>query len=130
LVCLDTDIIVGLLRGDERAVTLISQLQVLGETMKTTVITAYELLKGAAISSRPQENLTVVRDIISSLTILTLNYGVCEVASQIYSELKGRGQVISEFDILIAAISIYNDETLISRDKHFEKIENLRHRTW
>jgi predicted nucleic acid-binding protein len=121
---------VGILKGDEKAVALISQLQSLGETMKTTVITVYELLKGAAVSSRPQENLAVVRDIISSLTILTLNYGVCEVASQLYSKLKDRGQVISEFDILIAAISIYNDETLVSRDKHFEKIENLRHITW
>ncbi|MBS7638112.1 type II toxin-antitoxin system VapC family toxin [Candidatus Bathyarchaeota archaeon] len=97
-----------------------------GEILKTTIINVYELLKGAEISSRPRENLALVRELILNLTILMLNHGSCEVASKLYTELRCRGHVISEFDILIAAISIYNGETLVSRDKHFKYIENLR----
>jgi len=56
--------------------------------LKTTIITAYELLKGAAISSKPQENLKIVKDLLSNIIILTLDYGSCEEASEIYSKLR------------------------------------------
>lgn len=130
MVCLDTDVLVALLKGDRKARTLISKLQSLGEPLKTTIITAYELLKGAAISSKPQENLAIIRALILSVPILTLSYGSCEEASKIYSRLKNKGQTVGEFDILIAAIAIYNNENLISEDKHFQLIENLNVQTW
>jgi len=129
-VCLDTDILVGLLKGDKKATTIIGKLQSTGEPLKTTIITAYELLKGAMISTKPQENLITVRDLLSNLSILTLSYGSCEEASRIYSKLKTKGQTIGEFDILIAAIVIYNNEILISRDKHFQHIKNLKLQIW
>ena len=130
MVCLDTDILVGLLKGDKKAATTIGKLQDAGEPLKTTIITVYELLKGAMISTKPQENLKIVRDLLSNLTILTLSYGSCEEASKIYSKLKIKGKTIGEFDILIAAIVIYNDEVLISRDKHFYYIKNLKLQAW
>ncbi|MEM2083638.1 MAG: type II toxin-antitoxin system VapC family toxin [Nitrososphaerota archaeon] len=128
--CLDTDVFIGLLKGDSKAIALINKLQSTGNSLKTTIITAYELLKGAAISSKPQENLKIVRDLLSNINILPLNYGSCEEAAEIYSSLKSKGQTIGEFDILIAAIVKYNNEYLISRDKHFKLIENLNIQTW
>ena len=130
MVCLDTDILVGLLKGDKKATALINEFQISGESLKTTILTAYELLKGATISSKPQENLTIVRDLLSNIVVLTLNYESCEEASKIYTKLKSKGQTIGDFDILIAAIVIYNDETLISRDKHFQLIEILNIQIW
>jgi len=130
LVCLDTDILVGLLKGDAEAIASLRGLLTMGETMKTNMITAYELLKGAAVSSRPEENLIQVRELLSNLPLLTLTYGSCEVASSIHREMRDRGHVIGEFDVLIAAMAISNDETLISRDKHFRLVENLRIQVW
>jgi len=129
-VCLDTDIIVGLLKGDEDAASSVKEFQHLGEIVATTDISAYELLKGANISSKPQENLKLVRDVLSSLSILVLDLDSCEMASNIYREMKGKGQTIGEFDVLIAAIAIKSDETLVSRDKHFRLIGNLDLKTW
>lgn len=37
---------------------------------------------------------------------------------------------MSEFDLLIAAIGMYNDDILISRDEHFKLVEGLTLRTW
>ena len=130
MVCLDTDVFVGLLKGDNEAITLINKLQSIGEVLKTTIITAYELLKGAAISSKPQENLKIIKDLLSNIIILTLDYGSCEEASEIYSKLKSKGHTIGEFDILIAAIVKHNNEYLISRDKHFQLIEKLNVQVW
>jgi len=101
-----------------------------GEPLKTTIITAYELLKGAASSSKPRENMRLVKEMLSNINILTLSYGACEEASRIYVKLRRRGVVIGEFDLLIAAIAIHNDELLLSRDKHFKLIEELKIETW
>jgi len=130
MVCLDTDILVGLLRGDGRAIGVIEELQRRVEPLKTTIITAYELLKGAASSSKPRENMRLVKEMLSNINILTLSYGACEEASRIYVKLRRRGITIGEFDLLIAAIAIHNDELLISRDKHFKLIEELKLETW
>lgn len=130
MVCLDTDILVGLLRGDGRAIGVIEELQRRVEPLKTTIITAYELLKGAASSSKPRENMRLVKEMLSNINILTLSYGACEEASRIYVKLRRRGIIIGEFDLLIAAIAIHNDELLISRDKHFKLIEELKLETW
>jgi len=130
LVCLDTDILIGLLKGEEKAVSLARGLEGTGAAMKTTMVTAYELLKGVVSSSRPEENMLMVRDLLSSLSILTLSYGSCELASGIYSKLRARGQIIGEFDMLIAAMAMCSGETLISRDKHFQLVENLKIETW
>ena len=127
--CADTDVIVGLLKVEEEAVSSVKEVQDGGEIVKTTAISAYELLKGSAISSKPNENLTLVGDLLTSLWILLLDRD-SSVASNIYGEMKSKGLIIGEFDILIAAIAIQNDETLISKDKHFRIVENLSLKTW
>lgn len=130
LVCLDTDILVDLLKGEKKAIDLISNLQNEGKPLKTTIINAYELIKGATISVKSEENLAKVKDLLSAIPILNLNLESCEEASKIYKRLKLRGQTIGEFDILIAAITIHNEDAIISRDAHFSLIENLSLQKW
>jgi len=130
LVCLDTDIFVSLLRGDKEAIEFVSKLEKANQPIRTTIITAYELLKGAGASSMPERNLARVRDLISSARVLGLSYGACEEASRVYAGMKRKGKTMSEFDLLIAAIAMYNDDILISRDEHFKLVEGLTLRTW
>jgi len=130
LAALDTDILVSLLRGQPEAVEKIRALQESGDRISTTIITAYELLKGAYISSRPDENLTKVRELISNLHLLELSSGAAEEASRIYNELREGGRLIGEFDILIAGIIKFYDESLVSRDEHLKSIRGLRVTKW
>ncbi|MEM2919873.1 MAG: PIN domain-containing protein [Candidatus Nitrosocaldus sp.] len=51
MVCLDTDVIVALLRGDKKALEIVDRLQKSNGVLKTTAITVYELIKGASISA-------------------------------------------------------------------------------
>ncbi len=130
MACLDTDILVELMKGDGEAIKTVERLDKTGQTVKTTAITAYELLKGAAISSRPAQNLVRVRGLLSSIEILSLELGACEQASAVYADLRGAGEMVGEFDILIAAIAMYNGEPLVSRDEHFRPVQNLKLRKW
>jgi tRNA(fMet)-specific endonuclease VapC len=130
LAILDTDILVALLKGAPDATEKIRKLEEKSERVSTTVITAYELLKGASISSNPQENLMKVEDAISSLQVLDLSLKACKEASKIYGALRKTGSVIGEFDILIAAIARTYDETIITRDTHFKLIRGTKLIEW
>jgi tRNA(fMet)-specific endonuclease VapC len=127
---LDTNLLVSLLKGDEAAKKKISSLERDGAEICTTVITTYELLKGARLSSRREENLTKVREALSILNILNLSWGACEEASSIYRELKEKGALIGEFDILIAAIVRHEEETLVTRDEDFGSIRGIKLSRW
>jgi predicted nucleic acid-binding protein len=117
---LDTDIIVALLKGTPGAIQKITSIEEKGETISTTIVTVYELLKGAYLSRRCEENLAKVTDSISNMQILDLTFNACQEAAKIYKELKNKGTIVGEFDILIAAITRANNEELVTRDEHFE----------
>lgn len=78
MAALDTDILVALLKGAPDALERIKTLQETGEQLSNTMISAYELAKGAYISSRATENLAKVSESISNLRILELSFGAAE----------------------------------------------------
>jgi tRNA(fMet)-specific endonuclease VapC len=130
MVVLDTDIMVSLLKDEEAASEKIEALEQSGEKICTTVVTAYELLKGAQISTRREENLALVRDLISNVDVLSLSIRACEQASRIYKRSRQLGKLIGEFDILIAAITISSDQKLVSKDGDFKSIQGLEITHW
>jgi predicted nucleic acid-binding protein len=117
---LDTDLIVALLKGTPDAIQKITSIEEKGETISTTIVTVYELLKGAYLSRRCEENLAKVTDTISNMQILDLTFNACQEAAKIYKDLKNKGTMVGEFDILIAAITRTNNHDLVTRDEHFE----------
>lgn len=130
MVCLDTDILVSLLRGDKAAERVIEEIEKEERILRTTAITAYELLKGASISSKPEQNTLTVKHLLSNMRAYPLSDDACEEASKIYKALQMTGRMIGEFDILIAGIVVYNNDTLVSRDEHFQLVKNLDLKTW
>ena len=130
LVCLDTDILIGFLRGDEKAASLMQRLEAERRAPTTTAITAYELTKGAQISSDPSGNLESVNRLVETVRVLPLTAVSCRNAARIYSELRGKGRLSGEFDVLIAGIVVENDETLVTRDGHFSMMKDVPVRSW
>jgi len=130
LVVLDTDILVSLLKGTPDAIERIRTFQESGNEISTTMITAYELVKGAYISSRSDTNLVKVRESLSNLRILDLSIGAAEEAARIYKELRDKGKIVGEFDLLIAGIVQFHDEGLVTRDAHFKMIRGIKLIDW
>ena len=122
--------LVSVLKNEPEAIERVGSLEESGAKLSTTVINAYELLKGASIPSRAQENLIKVRSLISTLQVLELSPGECEEASRIYEEQRERGRMIGEFDILIAAIARFHDETIVTRDEVFKSIRGTKTIKW
>jgi len=130
LVCLDTNLLVALLRGDDSAAKVVGGFEDSGKPLRTTAITEYELFKGAHLSSRREENLQRLRRLFDGTEVLRLTDEACGEAARIYARLESGGKMLNEFDVLIAGIVIANEETLVSRDEHFEVIEGLRLQSW
>ena len=120
----------ALLRGDDSAAKVVGGFEDSGKPLRTTAITEYELFKGAHLSSRREENLQRLRRLFDRTEVLRLTDEACGEAGRIYARLKSRGKMTNEFDVLIAGIVIANEETLVSRDEHFEVIEGLRLQSW
>jgi tRNA(fMet)-specific endonuclease VapC len=116
---------IALLKGSSDTVDKVSELVKKGEPIATTIITAYELLKGAYISSRREENLSDVRAALSNIQVLDLSPEACEEAANIHCELKKSGKLISEFDVLIASIAKTNNEAILTIDQHFRSVKGL-----
>jgi len=127
---LDTDVLIALLKGEKDADDAMQVLEDKGGRVVTTVITAYELLRGAHISSKPKENLTKVQNVLSNLELLDLTLQACEEASKIYRDLRKAGCLIGEFDVLIAAIARVHNEPIMTRDEHFTPIREINVTDW
>ena len=68
---------------------------------------------------------------MEDLLIFTIDNDVIEIASNLYSNLRKNGKTIGDADILIAAIVIKNDGTLVSNNtKHYEGINQLKLINW
>jgi len=122
---LDTSVLVALLKGGTYSDEAIRRLDENGDRVSTTIITAYELLRGAHISSNIERNLAEVHELLSNLEILDLTLEACEEASKIHHDLKKSGCLIGEFDVLIAAIARTHAETIMTRDDHFARIQGI-----
>jgi predicted nucleic acid-binding protein len=118
------------LNGSPEAVEKMRDISSSDDRVAITIITVYEMLKGAYLSSERDANLKDVKDAISNLHVLDLSLEACEEASNIFCELKRSGKMISEFDILIAAIAKTNGEAILTRDQHFKFIKGIELIQW
>ena len=63
--------------------------------------------------------------------MLDLDKNSAILAAKIEADLRNNGEIIDVEDIMIAAISINNNETLVTRNKkHFERIKDLKIETY
>jgi tRNA(fMet)-specific endonuclease VapC len=118
------------MKGDEDAKKAMQGLEEKNDQVGTTIISAYELLKGADMSSKPERNLTKAQDLLSNIEVLNLTLQACRDASVIYREIRKTGTLIGEFDVLIAAIARAHNEIIMTRDGHFSVIRNLKVTSW
>ncbi len=127
---IDTSVMIPLLNGSPGTVEKIRDVSKQSGPLTTTIITVYEVLKGACLSTKRESNLRRVKEALHNMLVLDLSPDACEEASIMFSKLRDEGKTVSEFDILIAAIAKVNDEALLTRDKHFRMIDEIKLIEW
>jgi tRNA(fMet)-specific endonuclease VapC len=127
---LDTNALVALLKGMSDANETFRRLEETENELSTTSISAYELIRGAYVSSTPEKNIAEVQDLLSNMQVLDLTLEACEEAAKIYRQLRKSGRLIGENDMLIAGIVKASSGTLLTRDAHFKIVEGLDTMKW
>lgn len=128
--CLDTDLLVAILRGDDEAEEKIRQLDEEGRNA-TTSINAFEIFYGAYKSKRREKNVEGSKRLLSRMDILSIDGGAAEKAGSIFAKIELEGLPVEFRDVLIAASSIENHLTLVTRNKkHYQRISDLSIETW
>jgi len=123
---LDTNIIIALFAKD---LAIHEHIVNVAEVFIPCIVIG-ELYFGAFNSLKFQENLTRIDEFVLNNTVLACNTETAKRYGDIKNHLKEKGQPIPENDIWIAAIAQQYDLTLITKDSHFEVIENLKIETW
>jgi tRNA(fMet)-specific endonuclease VapC len=123
---LDTNIAIAFLEGESVIVDRVTQAE--GVLLSSTIVG--ELYYGAFKSGRVASNVERVEVLIQRIPVLDCDKNTSKVYGQIKNQLRQKGRPLPENDIWIAAIARQYDLTLVSRDRHFQEIENLKLEIW
>ena len=115
-VCLDTSIIIDLLRKREKITKKLLELEVVPTL---TAITVTELYMG----EKKGEKLDLI---LKRLKFYPLDFESSRLAGKIYKTLRRRGELVEFRDILIGAICIRYGVPLMTKNvKHFKRLEEF-----
>ena len=127
MVCLDTDVLIDHLRGDDTVTRLVADLEEKGYSLSTTSLNAFELFYGAQKTRDKRTNMEAVRTLLDRLVMLEFHLICAERAGEIAAALDEEGTPIGFRDILVAATALSNGcELMTGNLRHFERIKDLR----
>ncbi|MDP2992232.1 MAG: PIN domain nuclease, partial [Deltaproteobacteria bacterium] len=76
-------------------------------------------------------NLSHIRDFLRKVTVLSFDEKAADRFGQVKATLRKSGEIIEDFDILIASIAIVQNAVLVTNNtNHFERIPGLHLENW
>jgi tRNA(fMet)-specific endonuclease VapC len=122
---IDSDWIIEHLRGVSAVTKKLDEFAPSG--MAISVISLAELYEGVYLSKNPAQSQVFLNAfLMSELKVLGVNEGVCKIFGRQRSKLRKQGNLIDNFDLLIASTALYYGLTILTNNRnHFERIEEL-----
>lgn len=120
----DTDWVAAYLKGRADQQALLARLSQDG--LAISLLTYGEIYEGIyyGIDARKHEN--GFREFLRGARVLPLNKTVMQRFARLRGELRSKGQLISDMDLLIAATAITFNLTLVTGNlKHFQRVAGL-----
>ncbi|MBO3457361.1 type II toxin-antitoxin system VapC family toxin [Aetokthonos hydrillicola Thurmond2011] len=123
---LDTNIIIAIFANDKE---VNNQLGNANEIFIPSVAIA-ELFYGARKSGRSQNNIERIEEFIARNTVIGCDVETARQYGKVKNGLRLKGRPLPENDIWIASIAIQYNLILVTRDAHFQEVENLQTEAW
>ncbi|BAY17759.1 PilT protein domain protein [Anabaenopsis circularis NIES-21] len=123
---LDTNIIIALF-ADEAVIK--NNLAQADEVFIPSIVIG-ELSYGARKSGRSPQNLARVDEFVANNTVLGCDVETARQYGEIKNKLRLKGHPLPENDIWIASVALQYQLTLVTRDAHFQQVENLQTVSW
>jgi len=131
MVCLDTSVLIALLRNDKNAMSKLRMEAARGTRVSTTPVNLCELYAGAYGSRDQLRELKRLRGLQEAVRILEFNIEACRRYGELVNDPDLKVKPIGDFDLIIASIVISHGESLASRNvEHFQRIPGLNLEIW
>lgn len=122
---LDADCSIEALGDRQPALATLDRLA--GSRIYVSFVTVGEIYERAFIYPNPQAHLVGFRQFLSSYRLLTLNDSIMERFAEVRAFLRRRGNLISDFDLLVGATALHHDLTVLTFNlRDFERIPDLK----
>ena len=127
---LDTNIITAFLKNDLGVVTKVSEYLDVFDNLTINIISYYEILRGL-IDLGNRRKLRKFEEFMQENELISLGKETIQKAAEIYADLKKKGNLIEDADILIASIALVENLVLVTDNiSHFERVEGLQIENW
>lgn len=121
----DTNWIIDALNGVRPALDAISRH--LPDGLGVSIVTLGELYDGVIHGKEADSQLAELRTYLAIYDVVGLTDEVMEVFARQRVQLRRRGQLTPDLDLIIAATALVHDQTLMTRNlRHFERIPGLQ----
>jgi len=131
MVCLDTSVLIALLRNDKNAMSKLRMEAARGTRVSTTPVNLCELYAGAYSSRDQLRELKRLKGLQEAVRILEFNIEACRRYGELVNDPDLKVKPIGDFDLIIASIVISHDESLASRNvERFQRIPGLNLEIW
>lgn len=112
---LDTNIIIHALNGAPTVRDRLNEATGTDRTVTSTVVVA-ELTYGAECSTRREENRRSLQQKLSQIEIVPVTPAIANRFGMVKAQLRSRGRLKSDFDLMIAATALELGATLVTDD--------------
>jgi tRNA(fMet)-specific endonuclease VapC len=122
---IDTDWVIHYLNGRDDIVRRLDELQ--PEGWGLSVISLAELYEGIYSSTDPQGNEQDLNDFLRGVQVIGIDEDACKIFGRERGRLRKAGQLIGDFDLLIAATSLHYGLTVLTNNRqHFVRVQGLQ----
>ncbi|MEM2959455.1 MAG: type II toxin-antitoxin system VapC family toxin [Candidatus Freyarchaeota archaeon] len=127
---LDTNIIIALMKNIVKIKRKVQEAIFYGKEVSFNGISYYEIKRGL-LAANATKQLGIFDELCKTFNVSLLDSQIIfDKASEIYADLKGRGELISDADILIGAIAITQNYILVTDDTDFQRIKGIVLENW
>jgi tRNA(fMet)-specific endonuclease VapC len=102
---IDTDWIINYLFGQEKTFEKVEELKQHGIAL--SVISLAELYEGVYYSKNPEASQKGLEDFLEDISVLGIQDGICKIFGRERGRLRKQGNIIGDFDLLIAATCLH-----------------------
>ena len=127
---LDTNVLSAIMRRDRGALSKARVYLDEYHRLSFSAITRYEILRGLKATQATRQ-VEAFDQFCRSSEVLYLTDEVIIKAADIYADLRTRGQLIGDADILIAATALIQGAGVVTNNQaHFERVKDLHVENW
>ncbi len=121
----DTDWIIDHFNGVDAITKKLEEFAISG--ICTSIISVAELYEGVYGSKDYKASLDTLETFLEGITVLYIDHEVCKIFGKERNKLRKEGNIIGDFDILIASICMRHNLILLTNNKtHFKRIDSLK----